>query len=134
MSQQSKPSITEAKKIITDYAQKCSTVDEGNLYFAATQLESALDEARKEIERLREHIGRTSGLYTCPTCGEDVSNEPGHFKSYGAMQVDLDTANALLEWILAEMKTCRKNWCGTKGCECYVCRTIEKIEQHGEGK
>jgi len=42
---------TEPKEIISAYAQKCSTTDEGNLYFAATQLESTLDEALLEIEK-----------------------------------------------------------------------------------
>ena len=76
---------------------------------------SALDEARKEIERLQVDLQE---------CTES------HFNSNVALGNKLATANALLEWILEEMKTCRKNWCGTKGCECYVCRTIEKIEQH----
>ena len=81
------------------------------------------DRARKElsgviaeIERLKEAL---SYLPKVPTQPYEKQ-----------LAQDLQTANALLEWILEEMKTCRKNWCGTKGCECYVCRTIEKIELH----
>ena len=46
------------------------------------------------------------------------------------LRTDLATANALLDWILTEMKKAQASWCGTKGCECCVCRTIQKIEQH----
>lgn len=80
---------------------------------------TALDEANAEVERLMAILGEFN--VTALEAREKREAE----------------ANALLEWILAEMKTCRKNWCGTKhnlGCECYVCRTIEKIEQHRKGK
>lgn len=47
-----KPRVDEAKQIISDYAQKCSTVDEGNLYFAATQLEAAYQALLEQAERM----------------------------------------------------------------------------------
>jgi len=44
--------LKEAKSIIDQYAQKCSTIDEGNLYFAATQFEFACAEYEKIIAEL----------------------------------------------------------------------------------
>lgn len=83
---------------------------------------SALDEARKEIERKKQTLIERY----------DIINE--YEEKELQWNEKLAKANALLEWILEEMETCRKNWCGTKGCECYVCRTIEKIEQHRGGE
>ena len=44
--------LKEAKSIIDQYAQKCSTIDEGNLYFAATQFELASGEYEKIIAEI----------------------------------------------------------------------------------
>lgn len=55
---QAKPSaIEEAKQIINDYAQKCATVDQGNLYFVATQFEAAFTALQAENAKMKEAYG-----------------------------------------------------------------------------
>jgi regulator of replication initiation timing len=50
--------VAEAQRIISEYAQKCSTVDEGNLYFAATQLENAYSALTKQVAALKAECER----------------------------------------------------------------------------
>lgn len=55
---QAKPrALEEAKQIINDYAQKCATVDQGNLYFAATQFEAAFTMLQAEFAKMKEAYG-----------------------------------------------------------------------------
>ena len=158
MSQQSKPSITEAKKIITDYAQKCSTVDEGNLYFAATQLESALDEARRDkaetLKRLRARVvGYSASRNVFRVIdGEIQKADPSYKPNYSArarskvviernelveeLRVDLATANALLDKALklASHKFDCKYLGPGHECSCSFNGLRKEIEQHRGGK
>ena len=67
--------LKEAKSIIDQYAQKCSTIDEGNLYFAATQFEFACAEYEKiiaELEGALDKIGHDTKI-NCDA--DDAENE-----------------------------------------------------------
>lgn len=48
--------IVGAKQILNDYSKPSENVDTGNVYYAATQLEAALEELRKENETLKREL------------------------------------------------------------------------------
>ena len=53
---ESKNRIDEANEILLEYVKDCSLIDEGNLYFAATEFKSAYEQLQKQNQELKETL------------------------------------------------------------------------------